>query len=141
MRTTLILTTLLALYAYSAATAKSPDLQRQDVLCKTSDGSVVITANRVLLRDYSFPFDRMAGDHVVVLRDNRSHAVLELDARGEQGIYLAVTEGGVTMQVVAPRSAMSFENEQDVRNDAAEPGAPGVDFRIIATSPAPIAAR
>lgn len=80
------------------------------VLCRTMDGTVNISATQMTLRDYAFALDRVQEPGVVVLRDARCDAVAEIDSRSDEGLYIAVREGGITMQIIAPRSGITFKD-------------------------------
>ncbi len=85
-----------------------------DLVCTTSDGVVRISATQMTMRDYVFTVDRVLGDGTIVLRDARCKAYAEIDARSDEGLYIAVQEGGITMQVIAPRRGITLPNGRSI---------------------------
>lgn len=104
MKTLLIILTTLTI----AGTSATSQQDRGSLTCSTTDGVFTVTERNLQLRDYIFSFDRVAESGVIILKDSNADAIAVLDTRGEEGIYLAITESGVTMQVVAPRAGMTF---------------------------------
>lgn len=78
----------------------------EELFCTTSDGIVRITADKMVVRDLVFTVDAVLQDGVVRLRDTRSDATAVIDSRDEQGLYIEVIEGGISMQVIAPRTSI-----------------------------------
>ena len=90
------------------------------MICSTSDGTVRISDRKVNVADYDLQFDSVLQDGVLKFVDTRTNAVAVLDARDEDGLYLVVTEGGQTMQVVASRTDIRYEDAEH----GSEPTAP-----------------
>jgi hypothetical protein len=80
------------------------------MVCSTSDGTLRISDRLVTLADYKLQFDSVVQEGVIRFVDSRCNASLVLDARDDQGLYLLVNEGGNTMQVVAARVDIRYEN-------------------------------
>jgi hypothetical protein len=90
------------------------------MICKTSDGTVTINERTVTLADYQLQFNDVIADGVVRYSDPRSDVYAVLDARDDEGLYLQIEENGVTMQVVAARSEISYRFDKA----GSEPAAP-----------------
>ncbi|MFZ1728778.1 MAG: hypothetical protein WBQ23_04130 [Bacteroidota bacterium] len=116
------------------AFAQGPNTTATTMVCATNDGTIRISDHQVTLADYNLQFDSIIQDGVIRFVDTRSNAVAVLDARGDQGLYLLVTEGGKTMQVVAARSAIRYET-----NDrGSEPTSPSLSSVIDLLQSSPI---
>ena len=99
----------LMLFSHSAMTQ---DIYSSNtLLCPTSDGIVTIDNGTILLRDYTLTLESQSADGILHFRDNGSSAIAELDARSADGLYLTITEGGTTMQLVADRRTISASDE------------------------------
>ncbi len=80
------------------------------MICSTSDGTLRIGGGTVTLADYHMQFDSIVKDGVIRFADPNSDVVALLDVRDEDGLYLTVSEGGQTMQVVAARNGIRYED-------------------------------
>jgi len=119
MRTTIaIIITILPLLA-AGVSAQGPG-SSMTMICKTSDGTVTISERSVTLADYQLQFEDILADGVVRYSDPRSNVHAVLDARDDQGLYIQIEENGVTMQVVAARSEISYRFDKA----GSEPAAP-----------------
>lgn len=87
---------------FTTASAQSP-LGGTTLRCETSDGTILVTASSILVRDIALVPVRVADTGVIELRDGRSGATGELDTRSDEGLYLTVRENGVAMQLIIPR--------------------------------------
>ena len=104
--------------------AQSPGTERS-LICTTSDGILLITADNVRIRDYRFTLVSVANNGVLRLADRRNGATAELDMRSDEGLYIVVRDAAATMQLVAPRSKMfirgsASDASQPVSADASE---------------------
>ncbi len=90
------------------------------MICPTSDGTVTISEHTVTLADYQLQFEDIIADGIVRYSDSRNNVHAILDARDDQGLYLAIEEAGVTMQVVAARSEISYRFDKQ----GSEPAGP-----------------
>lgn len=89
-------------------TLANAQIRVDDLICTTSDGVVRISTSQMTMRDYVFSVDRVLDDGTIVMRDARCKAYAEIDARSDEGLYIAVQEGGITMQVIAPRRGITL---------------------------------
>ncbi len=108
-------------FAAGMAFAQGPNTTTT-MVCSTSDGTVRISDHKVTVADYELQFDSMIQDGVLRFVDTRSSAVAVLDARDNEGLYLIVNEGGQTMQVVASRTDIRYEDSER----GSEPTAPSL---------------
>ncbi len=92
------------------------------LLCKTSDGLVTISDQRIALADYNLQFDSMIREGVVRYRDAGTGVTATLDARGDEGLYIEILENGSTMLVVADRSDVRYSFD----DNGSEPAAPSL---------------
>ena len=92
------------------------------LICPTTDGNITVDENFVRIRDYKLSLSDEQTPGIILLQDNHSSATAILDTRSEDGIYLAVTEGGITMQIVAARKHMKFDDGTLLKR----PASPGV---------------
>lgn len=90
----------------SAGGPDKTDATADVLICRTQDGDITVTADRIMIRDQVFLIEEIIEPSVLRLFDARTNTSAELDARGEDGIYLTVSEPGSTMQVVAARQDM-----------------------------------
>ncbi|MDT8325033.1 MAG: hypothetical protein RRA94_13045 [Bacteroidota bacterium] len=118
MRTTIaFMMTILPLLA-AGVQAQGPG-SSMTMICPTSDGTVTISERTVTLADYQLHFDDIIADGIVRYSDPRSNVIAVLDARDDQGLYLQIEENGVTMQVVAARSLISYRFDKSGNEPAA----------------------
>ncbi|MFA6232665.1 MAG: hypothetical protein WC824_00580 [Bacteroidota bacterium] len=103
------------------------------MVCKTTDGTIRISDHLVTLANYRLQFDSIVQNGVMRFVDPGSNAVAMLDARDDDGLYLIVSEGGQTMQVVAARANISYENG-DRGNEPASPSLSSV-LNVAGTAP------
>jgi hypothetical protein len=126
--------TLLATIIAFALVAGTASAQNQDggmtLRCSTSDGLLLIRPHGIALRDLRFTFESMEAAGVMHLRDRRSGATAVLDTRSDEGIYLTVTEGSSTMQVVAARKDIrtGFSDAAEISDIVFEMPRGDVDF-------------
>ncbi|MCB2206264.1 hypothetical protein KQI65_16090 [bacterium] len=90
------------------------------MVCPTTDGTVTINEQAVTLADYHLQFDNMLADGVVRYTDHVNNVSAVLDAREDEGLYLSIEDNGITMQVVAARSNISYRFD----HRGSEPSAP-----------------
>lgn len=102
------------------------------MICSTTDGTLRIGGGTVALADYRMQFDSVVKDGVIRFTDPHSDAVAVLDARDDEGLYLTVSEGGQTMQVVAARTDIRYER-RDGGNEPASPSMSSVLDLLRAT--------
>ena len=79
--------------------------------CETTDGTIVMKGNTVQLRDYNMKVETIEREGVIRLVDMNSEATAVLDTRDPEGLYFAISEGDVQMQVVVSKSSMKFSGE------------------------------
>ncbi|MAT38547.1 MAG: hypothetical protein CL946_02965 [Ectothiorhodospiraceae bacterium] len=123
----MIITALFAL-ALLAGTSYGQN-SNQAMFCTTQDGIVKIQNNTVELRDYTLTAERVERDGVIHLIDANAGVTAVLDARDPQGLYLAVNESGIAMQVVAPSRDINVEGSTHTTSGGAAPS--GADINII----------
>jgi hypothetical protein len=75
--------------------------------CGSSDGVILLDRGHVLLRDYVLHRVSFDPQGVALYADPRSGATAELDERNGEALHLAISEGGMTMRVLLPRTAIT----------------------------------
>lgn len=117
-----IITILVALPLMAvSALAQGPD-PTMTLHCQTSDGLVTISGRSISLADYDLEFESLIRDGVVRYRDERCGVTATLDARGDEGLYIEISENGSTMLVVADRSNVRYSFDEN----GSEPAAPSL---------------
>jgi hypothetical protein len=94
--------------------------------CLTSDGTITIKGNTIQMRDYTMTVQNVERDGVIRMADANNEVSAVLDTRDPEGLYLAITEDGRKMQVVAPRDGMIFGDSRF--NAASAPANPEYDI-------------
>ena len=106
-----ILLTLIAVPMIMSSALSQEAGSTNTLRCETTDGTIVVTENAVQLRDYNMKFESIEREGVIRLADMNSDATAILDTRDPDGLYLAIFEGDVQMQVVVPKASMEFSSE------------------------------
>ncbi|MBI5645848.1 MAG: hypothetical protein HY962_02860 [Ignavibacteriae bacterium] len=130
---------LAAAMAFVSITATAQhDERAAALLCRSNDGIVVITQNTISVRDYAFEFDTHVKAGVIRMRDAHSGATAVVDVRDEDGLYVTITEGSLTMQLAIPRTNITLRSSDTAAHDVAS-GISAADL-ISFVQGAPIAA-
>jgi hypothetical protein len=90
-----------------ANTLLAQNIAPNALICKTSDGTILIFDNHVVLRDYAFTKEKSIDDGVVTLRDTNTCATAMLDARDKSLIRLTITDRNSVMNIVIDRKDIS----------------------------------
>ena len=111
MKTFKILLTLIAVPMIMSSALSQEAGSSNTLRCVTTDGTILVQGNSVQVRDYDMKVESIEREGVIRLADTRSNATAVLDTRDPDGLYLAITEGDVQMQVVAHKENMEFSGE------------------------------
>lgn len=125
MRTSIIVATLFALTLFVDSAMSQGASSSSTLLCPTSDGTVIIDNETIVLRDYVLTYDQETTAGTMLFSDPSCDATAELDTRGAEGVYLKIIEGGLTMLVVADRDKIIVTNVPP----SSEPASP--DFSAL----------
>ena len=105
------------------AGAQEPQCNTATLICRSNDGVIEITRSTLRFRDYNFIPDQQLQHGVMRMVDPASSAVAVVDARDAEGLYLTITEGSLTMQVVVARTATVLKhasNDHTAQQPASE---------------------
>lgn len=126
MKTKNILMTLIAVPLLFGSALSQEAGSGNTMQCLTTDGTITIKGNTIQIRDYTMTVQNVERDGVIRMVDEKNNVSAILDTRDPEGLYLAITEGGRQMQVVAPRAGMLFRGNK--YNAASAPANPEYDI-------------
>jgi len=128
MKTRIFMLTLIAVPMLVGSALSQEAGSGNTMTCTTEDGIITIQGNSVQMRDYNMTIESVEREGVIRLVDAKNNTTAILDSRDPDGLYIAITENGTQMQVVAPRPGMVFSGTMETENNAAAPANPEMDI-------------